>query len=267
MVNMLSLLTFNCFGLWLPNTKRRLLTLAEQLERSTYQVVCLQEIQLHQYQQVIVKACPSYPYAYYERYIHCPKGGLLILSRLPITGASFTPYQERGLWYTPMLLDKLFYKGMLITKFTWTNIPIVLISTHLLANFAGDWEQHGMYSRVEEKQLLQLAEIVQAQPMDCLVIVVGDFNIPRGAKLYHSFLTNSGLVDPLAQDTRPTLRIPPGIPSRYSGSIDYALFRMPNELDLQVDCDLCFLGKYPISKWQYGYLSDHYGVEIQILAN
>src|SRR5215216_15362 len=124
MVNTFSLLTFNCFGLWLPGTKRRLLALAQQLEKNPYYVVCLQEIQLHQYQELLVKACPSYPYTYHERYVHCPKGGLLTLSRIPFTGKSFEPYEERGIWYTPMLLDRLFYKGMVMTKLTCETIPV-----------------------------------------------------------------------------------------------------------------------------------------------
>jgi hypothetical protein len=107
-----------------------------------------------------------------------------------------------------MLLDRLFFKGMLITKLIWSKIPIVIINTHLLANFAGDWGPHGMYARVEEKQLRQLAETVQSQPMDSVIIVVGDFNVPRGGGLYHDFLVHSGLTDLLAGDTRPTLRLP-----------------------------------------------------------
>jgi endonuclease/exonuclease/phosphatase family metal-dependent hydrolase len=200
-----SLLTLNCFGLWLPNTARRLLALAKELDQSSYQVVCLQEIQLHAYQRLLVKECGSYPHSRYEPYAHCPKGGLLTLSRLPITSTSFEPYTERGLWYTPMLLDRLFFKGMLITKLTWSKIPIVIINTHLLANFAGDWERHGMYARVEEKQLRELAETARSQPADSITIVVGDFNIPRGSGLYHDFLAHSGLTDLLAGDTRPTL--------------------------------------------------------------
>ena len=148
MSNTFSLLTLNCFGLWLPGAKRRLSALACELEKSSYQVVCLQEIQLHQYQELLVEQCSSYPYAYHERYVHCPKGGLLTLSRIPISTKSFQPYQERGLWYTPMLLDRLFYKGRLITKLTWEDIPITIINTHLLANFTGDWQRRGMDARV-----------------------------------------------------------------------------------------------------------------------
>jgi len=178
-----SLVTLNCFGLWLPNTERRLKALAKELDKSSCQVICLQEIQLHQYQRLLVQECASYFYRFSEPYFHCPKGGLLTLSRIPITSKSFIPYTERGLWYTPMLLDRLFFKGMSIISLTWNSIPIVIINTHLLANFAGDWEQYGMYARVEEKQLRQLAETVRSQPTDSVIIVVGDFNIPRGSGL------------------------------------------------------------------------------------
>ena len=261
-----SLLTLNCFALWLPDTKHRLRALARELEHSSYDVVCLQEIQLHKYQELLVKACPSFAYAFHERYVHCPKGGLLTLSRIPIISKSFVPYAERGLWYTPMLLDKLFYKGMSITRLIWANIQTVVINTHLLANFVGDWDRHGMYARVEQKQLQQLAETVRAQAADCLVLVVGDFNIPRGSWLYDDFLARSGLMDPLAGDIRPTLRAPIKIPSQNPLAIDYALVRMPESLSLHVECKHSFSSKYPIHNGRKGYLSDHNGIEIQITA-
>ena len=163
-----------------------------------------------------------------------------------------------------MLLDRLFFKGMSIASLSWKDIPIVIINTHLLANFAGDWERHGMYARVEEKQLWQLSEMVNAQTADSVVIVVRDFNIPRGSGLYRDFIVHSGLTDLLADDTRPTLRIPFNGASRFSLSIDYILVRIPHKYPLQVNCDLCFSEKYAISSKQEGYLSDHFGIEVQI---
>ena len=262
-----SLLTLNCFGLWLPGTKSRLLALGKELERCPYDVVCLQEIQLHRYQRLLVKECASYSYPLHKPYFHCPKGGLLTLSRLPVTGYSFEPYMERGLWYTPMLLDRLFYKGMLMQKLEWNKIPMIIINTHLLANFAGDWGRHGMYARVEETQLNQLAETVRTQPKEALIIVVGDFNTPRGGKLYHDFLASSGLRDPLAGDTRPTLRTPSAIPSRFSVPIDYALVRLPDMYSFKTNCDLCFIRKHWISSSRHDYLSDHSGIELRITTN
>ena len=267
MIASFSLLTLNCFGLWLPNTKRRLSALARELEQSSYDVVCLQEIQVHAYQRLLVQKCASYPYSLYEPYVHCPKGGLLTLSRVPITNHSFEPYTERGIWYTPMLLDRLFFKGMLIATLVWNDIPIVVINTHLLANFAGDWERHGMYARVEEKQLQQLAEIVRSQPENAILFVVGDFNIPRGSGLYQDFLALSGLTDLMAGDSRPTLRLPFRAPSRFAWAIDYVFIRTPERHSFPIACDLAFSDKYQINQKHYGFLSDHHGIALQITAN
>lgn len=266
MTDSFSLLTLNCFGLWLPNTRRRLAALARELEQSPYQIVCLQEIQLYRYQELLVDGCTSYPYALSEPYVHCPKGGLLTLSRIPVMSTSFEPYTERGLWFTPMLLDRLFFKGMLITRLTWKDLPIVIINTHLLANFAGDWERRGMYASVEERQLQQLAETVRAQPIDSVIIVVGDFNIPRGSALYKEFLIHSELTDLLAGDTRPTLRVPFGAESRVSLAVDYVLVRIPEKYSFKIDCDLCFSKKHLTHNRHQGYLSDHYGIEICMTA-
>lgn len=261
-----SLLTFNCFGGYLPFTSRRLLALGRELERRPDQVVCLQEIQLNRYRRLLEKACASYPYSFYEPYLHCPKGGLLTLSRIPMS-KHFEPYAEQGLWYTPMLMDRQLYKGMLIHDFGWAGIRMVVINTHILANYVGDWERRGLYSQVEEKQLGQLAETVRSRPKDSIIIVVGDFNIPRGSKLYQDFLAHSGLTDPLAGDTRPTLRLPRGIPTRFSFPIDYVLIRMPETCPLNVECDLCLSNKYWIGRWRQDYLSDHHGIEIRIKRN
>jgi endonuclease/exonuclease/phosphatase (EEP) superfamily protein YafD len=244
-----------------------LAALSNELEQRSYQVVCLQEIQLHKYRNLLVAGCGSYPYAVSESYAHCPKGGLLTLSRIPVTSTSFEPYAERGIWYTPMLLDRLFYKGMSITRLTWNDIPIVIINTHILANFAGDWARRGMYARVEEKQLRQLAEMVRSQPADSLIVVVGDFNVPRGSGLYRDFMAHSGLTDLLAGDTRPTLRIPFGAASRLALPIDYVLVRIPDKHSFHMDCDLCFSDKHWISDRHQGYLSDHYGIELHIAAS
>jgi endonuclease/exonuclease/phosphatase (EEP) superfamily protein YafD len=261
-----SLLTLNCFGGYMPYTSRRLLALAQELEQRSDQVVCLQEIQLHRYRHLLVKACTGFSHPFYEPYLHCPKGGLLTLSRFPMS-THFEPYIERGLWYTPMFMDKLLYKGMLIHKRSWNEIPMVIINTHVLANYVGDWDRRGLYSRVEEQQLGQLAKTVRSQPEDSIIIVVGDFNIPRGSRLYQDFLENSGLTDPLAGDRRPTLRVPPGVPSRFALPIDYVLVRMPERQMFKVDCDLCFTGKYKIHRWHQDYLSDHKGIELRITTN
>jgi len=264
MSNSFSLLTINCFGGYLPGTGRRLLALAHEVEQHADDVACFQEIQLHRYFRILQKACRSFPYQAYEPYFHCPKGGLLTLTRIPIQQAQFISYTERGLWYTPMIMDKILHKGMLVTSLEWNKIPLIVINTHVLANYVGDWHRHGLYARVEEKQLRQLADTVQAQRSDAIILVAGDFNIPRGSRLYHDFLTHSGLEDPLSGDTRPTHRPPPGIPARYALPLDYVLVRRPTNHTLSIHCDLCLTDRQWVNGRNQDYFSDHNGIRISI---
>ena len=257
-----SLLSLNCFGTPVPTTRRRLLALASQLERSNLQVICLQEVQSFVYQKLLTQACASYPYQAYEPYLHCPKGGLVTLSRVPLATQRFELYTEQGRWYLPTVMDKILQKGMLMTSLYWAGIPVVIINTHLLANYNGDWERHGVFARMEAKQLEQLAKTITAQPSDALVVVAGDFNIPRGSRLYTDFLDRTGLMDPLAEDRRPTHRPPPGVPAQYSLPIDFVFVRVPQSLSLQITCDLCFSSKLDLDGKYQDYLSDHNGVEI-----
>ena len=100
---------------------------------------------------------------------------------------------------------------------------------------------------MEEKQLQQLAATVRAQAADSLIIVVGDFNIPRGGQVYDDFLASSGLTDPLAADLRPTNRLPAWIPACYSLPIDYVLVRTREAQSFKIDCGVCFSSKYRMS--------------------
>src|SRR5215203_628505 len=194
----LSLLTLNCFGTPVPTTRRRLQALAEHLEASTLQIVCLQEVQLLAYQNLLFNACVSYPFQAFEPHLHCPKGGLVTLSRASLGTQNFETYTEQGHWYLPTAMDRFLRKGMLVSSFHWGEIPVVVINTHILANYSGDWARRGVFTRLQEKQLRQLADTVRTQPAEALIAVVGDFNLPRGSALYTNFLQQSGLKDVLA---------------------------------------------------------------------
>jgi endonuclease/exonuclease/phosphatase (EEP) superfamily protein YafD len=258
----LSLLTFNCFGTLVPTTRRRLQALAQQLEHSSLQLICLQEVQLSRYQDLLIEACSSYPFQAYEPYLHCPKGGLITLSRVPLVARRFESYTEQGYWYLPTFMDRILSKGMLISSLHWAGIPVVIINTHIVANYSGDWERGGIFSRIQEKQLRQLAETVALQASHALVVVVGDFNIPRGSRPYRDFLNWTGLSDPLAGDRRPTHRPPAGVPTQYSLPIDFVFFRAPQTPSLQITSDLRFSNKLDLSHRRHDYLSDHNAIEV-----
>jgi endonuclease/exonuclease/phosphatase family metal-dependent hydrolase len=258
-----SLLTINCYGVPAPGTSRRLSLLANRLNQESLSAVCLQEVQSHRYRRQLVRECVSYPEAAFERFIHAPKGGLLTLSSLQINNFDFVLYEERGLWYTPALADWILHKGILVTRLLIGDLPVILMNTHLTANYSGDWSRRNPFARHEHNQLQQLAFLVQSQPRESLVIVCGDFNIPRGSWLYESFLYTSGLCDPLDGNMQPTLHPRWVMPSRYIVPIDFALFRAPHGLNVDVESRLRFQDHIHDGDRQMR-LSDHCGVELKM---
>ncbi len=257
-----SLLTLNCFGAPGIRTASRLRHLAHELNHADYAAVCLQEVQSHHFRKLLTHAChPTYPEHAYQQFIHAPKGGLLTLSRLPLDADEFILFQNRGLWYTPAVTDWILHKGVLITRFRVGQRTVVVLNTHLTANYMGDWSRGNPFARQEHNELMQVAELVNAQPAEHIVIVCGDFNIPRGSWLYESFLAAASLTDPLAGDDRPTFRPHPGMGRHYAAPIDFTLYRAPGSLRLRSTADLRFHNKLRIRDRDM-HISDHLAVEL-----
>lgn len=261
-----SLLTFNCYGVPTPGTSSRLRLLAHHLNDLDMSAVCLQEVQSNRHRRLFERECASYPERAYEPFYHAPKGGLLTMARCPIVDTEFRLYTERGLWYTPALADWILHKGILITRLQWENMPVVLLNTHLTANYMGDWSRKNPFAKHEYNQLRQLAACVREQPDNALVLVCGDFNIPRGSWLYDAFLEESGLTDPLEGNLQSTLRPRSMMPSRYFMSIDYALVRAPDTYGVTVESRFKFEDVIPHKNKQVA-LSDHYAVELLVNVN
>lgn len=259
-------LTMNCFGVPTPTTRRRLRILSDALNQLDADVVCLQEVQAHPYRRLLIKACTSYPHHAYTPFAHAPKGGLLTLSRHPITESRFVLYRTRGLWYTPALADWILHKGVLFTHLQIDSQPIVLMNTHLTANYSGDWSPKNRFAQQEWSQLQQLAELVNLQPADHLVMVAGDFNIPRGSWLSDQFLEQSGLIDPLAGNLQPTFRSWTGMPMRYAAAIDFNLVRVPPALKLNIESAFRFDNKVQAPTGRELYLSDHTAIEVRLTS-
>jgi endonuclease/exonuclease/phosphatase family metal-dependent hydrolase len=258
-----SLLSLNIYGVPGMGTSHRIRALAEILNQEAATVVCLQEVQMHRYRRLLMRKSSRYRSRVYVPFVHAPKGGLLTLARPPVEDATFKLYQERGLWYTPALADWILHKGVLITCMTVGGLPVAVLNTHLTANYLGNWGRGSMYAEHEHRQLMELAEIVRQQPLDALVVVAGDFNVPRGSWLYESFLAESRLTDPLEGNLQPTLRHRPGMPARYEAAIDYALVRTPPLHGLKVESRLRFEDKVAVNG-RADYLSDHMGVELRV---
>jgi endonuclease/exonuclease/phosphatase family metal-dependent hydrolase len=187
------------------------------------------------------------------------------LSRWPVAHVEFIPYRARGpWWYTPAVTDWLLVKGMLVTHLTTPGAPVIVLNTHLLANYSGDWSRRNVYARHQQAQLAHLAAVVNGLDRRALVVVAGDFNVPRGSWLYDGFVAATGLEDLLAGSDRPTYRQAFLLPGRYAQAIDFVFVRASAAWRPRTAARLVFEEQTRLVSGRLDYLSDHVGIEAMI---
>ncbi|TMQ95566.1 hypothetical protein ETD83_22370 [Actinomadura soli] len=193
-------LTFNT--LFRGRSRARLSELARLIEESDYDVVCLQEVISPRNLAHLRRAAKSYPHVAHAATFPVVRGGLVTLSRRPITRRhfqSFTPVR-------PARLEWLLRKGALFTRVRLPSGFLTIVNTHLSANMDMDWSMSNAYTRVEESELRELAALVGKLDAAEPKVVMGDFNVPRPHELFREFASATGLRDALDGDTAPTFR-------------------------------------------------------------
>src|SRR5579859_4374523 len=139
----LRLLTLNC--LWRGAAAARLAALARWLERSDLDVVCLQEVVFGRRVALLRSLAPSFPHVVHRPLGFAVLGGLVTLSRRPVTARRFAVYRRLGRWWNGGVSDRLIRKGFLVTELDVAGRPLVVVNTHLLANCGGDWSPANDY--------------------------------------------------------------------------------------------------------------------------
>src|SRR5881409_820731 len=77
-------------------------------------------------------------------------GGLVTFSRVPIRKTSYGVFERRGQWRSHGAADRLLRKGFLITAHEIEGVSVVVINTHLLANYDQDWSARNRFARDQE---------------------------------------------------------------------------------------------------------------------
>ncbi|GAB7036807.1 MULTISPECIES: endonuclease/exonuclease/phosphatase family protein [Catenuloplanes] len=238
------LLTFNT--LIRGDVTARLTALGSLLERSTYDVVCLQEVMFRRHATLLRR---GFRHVFHTGPVLL-RGGLVLLSRRPVTAPRFVPYPTTG----PARAEWLMRKGFQAA----TVDGVLVVNTHLSANRDGDWSAGNRYTAVHRAELDRLASWLAAEAgPDRPVIVTGDLNVPRGKPALRDFLSATGLHDVLAGDPRPTYRPTPRWPT--PPAFDHVLVR-----GLHGHADLVLQEAVPLSHGRSGFLSDHYGVTAEL---
>ena len=264
--HLLRLVTLNTFGVpFMAQTRTRLRTLARELNTANLDVACFQEVQLSPYVPLLRTEFRALPHSAYEPHVYAPKGGLLTLSRNPIRHSVFHPFKTRRFRLGPSLADWALFKGVLAVELAASAIPTIILNTHLVANYSGDWSPRNQYARMEWAQLEEVIELIGAYPPEALLIIAGDFNFPRGSWLYHDFLGATGLIDPMAEHNRPTYRPPRVLPAHYAQAIDFTFIRPPKDIRLQPRAQILFDEQVQLVNGRQGYVSDHHAIRLDIL--
>ena len=267
MIDEFTLLSLNTFGIPFFLSWGRLIRLAGELERLDSTVICLQEIQQNAYAPLLVRHLPAYPHRAVFPHVYAPKGGLGIFSCIPLIQQCFEPYLDRGLRFFITFADWALFKGVLIVNLQIEGINIFVLNTHMNANYSGDWHPKNPLALVQLRQIQKVSALLKEMPAEALIILCGDLNFPRASFLYEELVAQNGLSDPLRDDPRPTYRPFPLVPSRWSTSLDYILYRLPEGRDFNVRADILPLEdssqKSPLRR----FLTDHCALSLNVKWN
>jgi endonuclease/exonuclease/phosphatase family metal-dependent hydrolase len=190
------LLTFNC--LWRGAARERLDAIGPLLDESGLDFVCLQEVTRRPSIRSLEGHLGTYQPAVFRPYGIAVKGGLVSFARRPIERSSFEVFRGRGPHWTLGWADRLLRKGSLTTWLRIEALPLIVVNTHLLANYDEDWAPDNRFARQQLSDLEQLAYAVERLDREALVIVAGDFNVPTTDPMFVEFTSRCGLLDAFA---------------------------------------------------------------------
>jgi len=245
------LLTFNT--LMKDDVRARLRVLGALLERSDYDVVCLQEVMYRANAMLIRRLARSYGYHAHTGAVVL-EGGLMLLSRVPITSSRFVRYPMAR----PVRPELLMRKGAQVVLLEDAGRTLAVVNTHLSANRDDDWSLGNQYTLVQRAELRRLAGVVSA--IEAPVVVAGDLNVPRTSPVLAEFLAEAGMRDARAGDAEPTYRPTPQWPA--PPALDHVLLR-----GLTARTRLVFQDPVILPGGAEAYLSDHYGIEFDVVQD
>lgn len=259
-----SLLSLNTFGLPLFLGWNRLTRLMRQLDPLAT-VLCLQEIQQNAYVSILQRGLTRHHHQAYASNFFAPKGGLFTAACEPLQDIEFVAYENRGRAFSTGFADWALNKGVLVTRLQQDGLPIIILNTHLHANYAGNWTPAHATSKIQRDQITHLASMIREQPDNAVVITCGDFNFPRNSFLYEELVSLSGVLDPLAADPRPTYRPLPGMSSeKWALPIDFCFVRLPNRQGIELQADIVEIQDTSKPTRIRRFLTDHNALTLRV---
>jgi endonuclease/exonuclease/phosphatase family metal-dependent hydrolase len=199
-----NLVTLNTRGVPLFGSRlaRRYAAIGAALEGGDAEVVCFQEVLTWWHLRLLARRMRSFGHVSLRPSPPGPAGGLVTLSRLPVSGTRYhgfgVPPEAPGI--SRVTRRRAGLKGALVTRLARLSV----INTHPLANWDGDWSAANRFYPLHRAQLAVLSEVVRAT--DAPLVVCGDFNVDRDSDLFAAFVAAARLADAFGGDCPPTFR-------------------------------------------------------------
>jgi len=254
------LLTLNC--LWRGHARQRLDAIGRLLDESANDVLCLQEVTRRGSIGQLRRLLPSFGPPAFQPFRIAVMGGLVTFARHPIERSEYEVFQARGLRWDISWADRLLRKGFLTSSLHLDALPVIVINTHLLANYDEDWTPGNRYVRQQVSELEQLAEAIERLDKRALLLVAGDLNVPFETPMLEQFMARCGLRDVFASPAPSTIH--QSAPGRPPLAIDHILYRHPSGRKIAAIAGLRFVEPVQLSDGRTAHASDHFAVEAEI---
>jgi endonuclease/exonuclease/phosphatase family metal-dependent hydrolase len=250
--------------LWQPAARARLEAIAPELDSSGIDFICLQEVVLRRNVRLLERRLRTYQPPVSRPLALWATGGLVSFAQRPIEKSSYEVFKRRGDWWSIGAADRLLRKGFLTSWLHVGDVPVVVVNTHLLANYDQDWTAGNRYVRHQEAELDQLASAIGRLDPDALLIVAGDFNVPLESPMFEGFVESCGLRNASGSGVPPPTWRPPGS-SDGTIVIDHVLYREPSGMAVEVTSRLRFDSPVRLADGTMTFASDHLGIEAEFV--
>jgi endonuclease/exonuclease/phosphatase family metal-dependent hydrolase len=259
-----SLLSINTFGVPFYLSLGRIKRLAAVINQLQPTVACLQEIQQNALLPLLQRGLAAYPSLAFFRNALAPKGGLFTAACSAAIKREFFPFWNQGKPASIGFSDWALNKGALQVNLEFYGHKFAILNTHLQANYRGDWRLSNGQTQIQLDQVKDLVKLIHALPQDTWVIVCGDFNFPRLSPAYQEMISQSGLIDALTGDPRPTYRPFPLVSKSWKTSLDYIFYRIPTGENATVTPDIVTIENASAHLPFNRFLTDHNALTLKI---
>jgi len=272
----LSIVTFNIKGTpsFSKSTIKRLTEVGKFLNNENPDIVNLQEVFTYKHLEVLKNKLANYPYCLYKRALIGPKGGLVTFSKLKPIESRYIAYSyplslivnlfSKG-WIRVIFRNLLSGKGSLFSKFL--SGKIIVVNTHMVANPTHNWSSTNKFNRIYSASIERLKDNIKGldkYKKYKLIILTGDFNIPKNSVFYRNLIQSLGVKDVYEDFDLPTFKkvfLPKGEKGK---RLDYILLKSSVK-DLTIEKRGHLFEKPLIEKKvNKGFLSDHIALKVAV---